>query len=358
MSVGTDARPETITRAGREMTVRTRSISLRIDIRSVLVSVALLAAIVVIGIWSITIGDFPLTVGEVWRSLTGTGDAGADFVVRELRLPRVLTGTMVGIALGMSGAALQSLVRNPLGSPDIIGFDRGAALGAVLAITAFSAPGIGVAIGAVAGGLVAAVIVYLLAWRRGVRSYRLVLVGIGLGFTASAVVDYVLTRADIDRVQQATIWLTGSLNGRSWDQVRLLAVGLLVLAPAVAVTKRTLDRLALGDDIAVALGVSLDRARLGVVLVAVALAGLAVAAAGPIAFVAFVAGPIARRLADTPGAALLPAGLTGALVTISGDLAARTLVQPVELPVGIATSIVGAPYLLWVLARQIKEGDL
>lgn len=342
----------------RRYVVRTGPVSLLVDARNVAVTAVLAGLVLAVGIWSLTVGDFPLSPSEVWQALAGPAEGSAGFVVRQLRLPRLLTGVLVGAALGMSGAALQALARNPLGSPDIIGFDRGAAVGAVAMITLGSTSGQAVAIGAVAGGLAAALVVYVFAWKRGVRSYRLVLVGIGVGFAAGAVVDYLLTRAEINDVQQASIWLTGSLNGRSWTQVWTVGIGLALLGPLVVMLQRTLDRLALGDDTAAALGVSVDRAKLGVVLIAVALAALAVAAAGPIAFVAFVAGPIARRMVDTPSAAIVPAAIVGALVTVAGDLAARTLFHPVELPVGVATSLIGAPYLLWVLTRQAREGVL
>ena len=339
--------------------VQNRWVSFRATKRSILVSAVLALSLAAMGVWSLAVGDFPLSLSQVSAALVGGGETQAGFVVRTLRLPRVITGALVGAALGMSGAALQSLARNPLGSPDIIGFDRGAAVGAVAVITVFGSSGIEVAVGAVVGGLIATLLVYVLAWKRGVRSYRLVLMGIGMGFTATALVDYLLIRAEINDLTQATVWLTGSLNGRSWEQVTMMTVGLVLLGPAVIALQRTLDRLALGDEIAAALGTSVNLAKLGVILSAVALAALAVAAAGPISFVAFVAAPIARRLIAAPAAAAVgTAALVGAFVTVAGDLAARELFPPHQVPVGIATSVIGAPYLLWVLARQAKEGQL
>lgn len=357
-SYTTWGRSEALHRPGTRV-VRNRWMSLRVNERAVVVGVFLALAVAAIGAWSLTVGDFPLSKSEVWAGLVGGGEPDARFVVRTLRLPRVITGILVGAALGMSGAAFQSLAQNPLGSPDIIGFDRGAAVGAVAVITMFTTSGVGIAAGAVAGGLVVTLLVYVLAWRGGVRSYRLVLMGIGMGFTATALVDYLLIRAEVNDLTQATVWLTGSLNGRSWEQVTMMAVGLVLLGPGIVGLQRSLDRLALGDETATALGSSVNLAKLGVILVAVALAALAVAAAGPISFVAFVSGPIARRLIGTPAAAaIVTAALVGALVTVGGDLAARELLHPHELPVGIATSVIGAPYLLWVLARQAKEGQL
>jgi hypothetical protein len=222
-----------ISATARPLVVRRRSWSVRLRPRSVLVCAALAAATFVVGIWSIMVGDFPLSVGQVLRAVFGDGGDDAEFIVQTLRLPRAVTAVLVGAALGMSGAVFQSIARNPLGSPDIIGFESGAAAGAVLTITVFSGSSLAVAGGAVAGGLVTAVLVYVLAYQRGLAASRLVLVGIGIGFTASAVVDYLITRAQIQDVQRAAVWLTGSLNGRTWDHVRTVGLALLVLAPLI-----------------------------------------------------------------------------------------------------------------------------
>lgn len=159
-------------------------------------------------------------------------------------------------------------------------------------------------------------------------------------------------------MQRAAVWLTGSLNGRSWDHVRTVGLGLLLLAPLAIVMQRWLDRIELGDDTAAGIGVPVGKAKLSLVVVAVCLVSLAVAAAGPVGFVAFVAGPVARRLVKTPGAAVIPAAFVGALITVVADLAARRVLAPTELPVGIATAVIGAPYLMWLLARQGRIGAL
>ena len=215
-----------------------------------------------------------------------------------------------------------------------------------------------IAMGAIAGGFVAAIAVFLLAWKRGIKAYRLVLVGIGCGFAIDAAIDFLITRARITDVQRAAVWMTGSLNGRTWDQVRLVGVALLVLGPIAIVMQRWLDRLELGDEAAAALGLKVSRSKLALVIVGVSLAALGVAAAGPIVFVAFVAGPIARRLVHSPGACIVPAAFVGALVVVVADLAARRVMAPTELPVGIMTAIIGAPYLLWLLMRQARTGAL
>ena len=338
--------------------VRRGPVSLRLNGRSIAVCSILLLATVFVGVWSIMVGDFPLSVGEVLRATFGDGGDDAEFIVQTLRLPRALTGMLVGAALGMSGAVFQSIARNPLGSPDIIGFESGAAFGAVLVIVVLHGSALAVAGGAVAGGLAAALAVYLLAYQRGLAASRLVLVGIGIGFAASAAVDYLITRAQIYDVQRAAVWLTGSLNGRSWDQVRTVGIALAVLAPLIVVAQRSLDRLELGDDAAAALGVPVGRTKLLLILLAVGLAALSVAAAGPIVFIAFVSGPIARRLVSSPGACVVPAACVGAFLTTFADLAARRVLAPTELPVGIATAVIGAPYLMWLLTRRARTGAL
>ena len=342
----------------RGRVIRCASCSVRLDQRAVTGCTTLAILTVVVGIWSISVGDFPIPIRDVVATLLGNPTPNSEFIVGTLRLPRVLVGIGVGAAFGMSGAIFQSLVRNPLGSPDIIGFNSGAALGAVVMIVLLDGTAVQVSIGAVGGGLVTALAVSLLAWRRGLQAYRLVLVGIGIGFTISASIDYLLTRAEINDVQRAAVWMTGSLNGRGWDEVRIVGIALVVLGPLAILMQRTLDRLDLGDDTATALGVHVGRAKLSLVLVGVSLAALGVAAAGPIAFVAFVAGPVARRLVDSPRACVVPAAFVGALLTVVADLAARRLLAPTELPVGIMTAVVGAPYLLWLLARQARTGAL
>lgn len=338
--------------------IRTKYFSMRVDVRAASVCIWLFVAIVVVACYSISVGDFPIPLSDVINHLIGRGSEDADFIIGTLRLPRALTGILVGATFGMAGAIFQSLARNPLGSPDIIGFNSGAAVGAVFVIVMLHGSSTQVAMGALAGGIGTAILVYVLAWKNGVRAYRLVLVGIGIGFAASACVEFMMTRAEIFDVQRAAVWLTGSLNARTWDDVRTVGLALLILGPLAIVMQRWLDRLELGDDMAAGIGVPVSKAKLGLVIVGVCLAALGVAAAGPIGFVSFVSGPIARRLTNSPGAAVVPAAFVGALVTIVADLAARRLLAPTELPVGIATAVIGAPYLLWLLSRQGKSGAL
>lgn len=248
----------------RGLVVRIGAVSVRVDVRSITVCIATALTTVAIGWLSISVGDFPIPMTDVVATIFGGGSEDAQFIVGTLRLPRVLTGGLVGLAFGISGAIFQSLARNPLASPDIMGFNSGAAAGAVFVIVILGGSSAQVAFGAVAGGVVTALTVFVLAAQRGsVKAYRLVLVGIGIGFAAAAVVDYLMTRAEIFDVQRAAVWLTGSLNGRSWEHVRLVGLALLILTPFAVGMQRWLDRLVLGDDVAAGLGIPVNRAKLG-----------------------------------------------------------------------------------------------
>lgn len=338
---------------------RWRGMSVRYEARTLAVNLALAVALVLLSVWSISAGDFPIPFGDVVATLLGQGQGSNTFIVFGLRLPRLLTGIAVGVAFGISGAIFQSLARNPLASPDIIGFNSGASLGAVTMIIVFGASGFAVALGALGGGLATAVIVYFLSIQRGsMQPLRLVLVGIGIGFAAYAGVEFLMTRSDIFEAAAAQAWLTGTLNARVWLHVVIIAIGVVVLVPAALLIQRALDRLESGDDMAAALGIRVEQARLFASIVGVLLAALAVASAGPIAFVALTSGPIARRLIDASGSSLVTSAMVGAVLVTASDLAGRLLFAPMQLPVGIFTAILGAPYLLWLLATQIRKGAM
>jgi iron complex transport system permease protein len=323
--------------------------------RAIVVSVVLGVACFAAFCVSVAVGDFPVPLRDVVPALFGHGDPDADFIVHRLRLPRALTALLVGAAFGVSGAIFQSLARNPLASPDIIGISAGASTAAVLVILLHSGSYATISAAAFAGGLGTAVLIYLLAYRRGVSAYRLILVGIGVSAVFTSITSYLLTRAEIYEAARATVWLTGSLNGRGWEHVRPVGLAVLVLLPLALLLTRPLRALQLGDDTAKGLGVRVERHRALLVVVAVALASVATASAGPVAFVAFVAAPIARRLVRAP-VAMVPAALMGALIVLVSDVVGRRAFAPTELPVGVITGIIGAPYLLWLLARANRVG--
>lgn len=328
--------------------------------RAVLVPVALAAVLLLLVALNIGRGDFPLSVPEVLRILAGGGEQAERFVVMELRLPRSLTGALVGVALGMSGAITQSIARNPLASPDILGITAGAGAAAVaLIVVGGGAAGgllavLGLPLSALLGGFVTALVIYLLAWRSGVEGFRLVLVGIGVGAMLTSLTSYLLLQAEITEASRATVWLTGSLNGRGWEHVVPVAVAVTLVGALTVVATFTLGALRLGEDSARALGVQLQRGQAGLLLAAVALASVAAASAGPIAFVAFVAPQVALRLVRCAGPPVIAGGLVGAVLVVGSDVVAR-IVLPVELPVGIITAAIGAPYLIFLLVRHNRK---
>lgn len=338
--------------------VRIGRVSVRIDRRSTLVSVVLVGVVAAGLAWSVSVGDFPIPLADVVGEITGlSGSTDSAFVIRVLRLPRGLTAVLVGAAFGMSGLLFQRLVRNPLASPDILGVSAGAGAAAVACIVLAGASSSATVAGAALAGAFATVgAMYLLALRDGLSPYRLVLVGIGLTAVLKAVVSYLLTRAQQRDAGRAMLWITGSLNGRGWEYVRPLGLALLVLTPLALVAARRLRVLELGDDLAAGLGVSRDRTRAALALCATGLAAVATAAAGPVAFVALLAPLIARRLTGPGAVALVPSALVGAALVVYGDLAGRRLAAPTELPVGVVTAVLGAPCLLWLLARADRIG--
>jgi iron complex transport system permease protein len=315
------------------------------------VAVVLVVALLVVMGVAVCVGQTFVTPGEVWRTVH-SGSGRYDLVVNELRVPRVVLGALVGGALGVAGALIQSVTRNPLASPDVIGVGHGAAAATVLALAtgAVRSPG-AMPLVSVAGGLAAAAIVYVLAWRRGMHANRFVLIGVGIGVALSAVVQLYLTDSQLEAAEQLKLWLTGSLNGRGWEQAGPLAVVLVLCLPALVWAGRAVRPLGFDDDTAAGLGVHVQRTRLGLTVLGVVLAATATGAAGPIGFVALTAPQLARRITRTPQLPLLASALTGAVVLVAADLAARTVLPPVEIPVGALTALVGAPYLLWLLGR-------
>ncbi len=323
--------------------------------RRLLRTLALAALVVAVFIVSLMIGRTFYGLDEVLRVIVGQPVPGASFTVGELRLPRASLGLLAGFAFGIAGVTFQTLLRNPLASPDIIGVTWGASAAGVVGVVVLSLGDTGVSLLALAGALTTALVIYLLAYRRGFSGARLVLIGIGVAAMLQSVVSWVLSRASDWDMPAAMQWLTGSLNGATWSAVAPLAVASLVLLPLVFAGSRALDTLRLGDDTAAALGVRVPAARLGLILGAVALLAFATAAAGPIAFVAFMSGPIASRLLGPGASLLLPAGLVGALLVMVADLVGQFAFDA-RYPVGVVTGALGAPFLVYLLARTTRKG--
>ncbi|MEV0374445.1 iron chelate uptake ABC transporter family permease subunit [Streptomyces sp. NPDC050636] len=330
-------------------------LSLRLPGRALAVTAVLLAALAVVMGISLTTGDFELSIGEVLQAVTGRGSGAADFIVNTLRLPRLLTALGVGAALAVSGAILQSLTGNSLGSPDIIGFTNGSAVGALGVIIVLHGSMTQIAIGALLGGLATAGAVYLLMLGRGLQGFRLVVVGIGVSALLLAVNSYLITRATWQEALEAQAWLIGSLGNRGWQHASAIGLAVAVLLPFAAVLARRLSVVEMGDTTAIALGVNVARTRTAMLVISVALAAFATAVTGPIWFIALAAPQLARRLSRSSGPTLVPSALMGAFLLALSDLVVQRAFAPTLLPVGTATGTIGGLYLIWLLITESRK---
>jgi iron complex transport system permease protein len=345
----------------RHLVIRTArpEVSLRLPTRPTILSGILLISLFVALCLATAFGFYAISPLKVVKALVGSGAHLDVFVIREIRLPRVLEGLLVGAALGLSGAIFQSLSRNPLASPDILGINEGAAVVAVWMILQ-NYPANLIPLGAFGGALGAIAILALLGVRRHFSIYRLMLIGVAINTFAGATVAYLLTRpAPVGRQLAAQQWLFGSLVSATWGSIRILALTLIVLAPLALILGRQLNTFQLGDDLAVSLGIRTTLLQLLLAAVGALLAAVVVAFAGPIGFVAFIAPHIARRLSCTSSAASLPAAIgVGALLVLLADYIAKRILEPTELPVGITTILIGAPYLLFLLYRNERDSGV
>ncbi|MBN9748513.1 iron ABC transporter [Amycolatopsis sp. A1MSW2902] len=294
-------------------------------------------------------GDFPVPPSSVLRALTGTAEPRASFFVLDVRLPRLLLALTTGAAFGLAGAIAQSLVRNPLASPDVLGTTSGAAAGAVSALLLLGWTGAAVSGAALVGGLVTAGVVHLLAVARG---RNLVLIGVAIAALLAGGVSWLLTVGEATQAQAALVWLTGTLDGRSWPELGSLLWFTIPAALAVVPFARPLALLGHGDDLARSLGVAVGKTRFFLTVAATVLASAATAAVGPVAFVALTAPALARLLAGSREPSLAASALTGSALLMLADLLARSLSSAAEIPVGVVTGIVGGAYLLFLLVGR------
>ncbi|MQA04539.1 MAG: iron chelate uptake ABC transporter family permease subunit [Streptosporangiales bacterium] len=358
-----------LARSGSDLVARAGRFSVLVQPRTWLVNLLLLGVVAALFVAAVTIGTTWLPLGDVVRGIVGAGDSATNLIVQRFRMPRAVVGVLVGAALAAAGALVQTVTRNPIATPDVIGVTAGASFGAVATLLAFggatfgyggAAAGlsaVGLPVGAIAGAFLAAVLVLGLATNRkhgGERfsTRRVVLAGIVLHSAFIGLVHWGLASGDVDEASKAQVWLVGTLHGRGWEHVAGVTLALAVLTPVVVLLGRRLLGLQLGETSATTLGVPVVRTQLLVFAVAFALTGTAVAAAGPVNFVALIAPQIARRIARRAAAPLISSALTGAALLLAADLAARLLVPGHELPAGSVTALVGAPYLLWLVVRS------
>jgi iron complex transport system permease protein len=329
-------------------------ISFRLDGRALILALVLLSLIASLAALSLLSGTYPISLPQVFWALAGEGDAMMRMIVVEWRLPRVVLAILLGAALGMSGAIFQSLTRNPLGSPDIIGFSAGSYTGALVVILMFSGGAYQTALGALAGGIVTAMAVYLLAYRRGMQGFRLIITGIGVAAMLSAFNAWMIREADLQVAMSAAIWGAGSLNGLGAEQLVPVALVLCAIFPVTLLLSRPMRQLELGEDVARASGVDAGRARLLLILLGVALTAIVTASAGPISFIALCAPQIARRITRSAGVTLMASALTGALLLLAADWVAQHAFG-VQLPVGVMTVSIGGVYFLFLLLREGRK---
>ncbi len=321
-----------------------------------LVTTILLALVALLFALTLSLGQSFTPPSDVIRVLLGEQVGGASFTVGQLRLPRAVLAVLAGLSFGLGGVAFQIMLRNPLASPDIIGISSGASAAAVFAIVVLSLSGPMVSLFAVIAGLAIALLVYALAFRKGAGGTRLILIGIGISAMLESMIAYILSQAPDWNLQEAQRWLTGSLNGAQLGQALPLLAALIVFGGLLLSRTRELELLRLGDDTAAALGVRVGRTRVIVIIAAVGMIATATAITGPIAFVAFLSGPIAARIVGPRSSLLIPAALVGATLVLAGDYAGQFLL-PMRYPVGVVTGALGAPYLIYLIVRANRAGS-
>ncbi|MBD1821589.1 iron ABC transporter permease [Cyanobacteria bacterium FACHB-DQ100] len=339
---------------------RSPVLSFRLDQRVPAIAALLLAFGLAAIVLNVGRGEYPISVLDIVKTLFGinTGNPDHAFVIHTLRLPRTLVAFMVGVALAISGAIFQGLTRNPLADPSIIGINTGASLAAVSVIVLFpSAPVYALPFSAFTGAALMAALIYGLAWNRGSSPILLILMGIGLSAIASAFTSLLITFGSIHDVSQALVWLAGSVYGRTWEQAIALLPWLIIFVPIAFGLARHLNVLNLGEDIAKGLGSRVEWHRGLLVIVAVALAGAAVATAGSIGFVGLIAPHLGRQIVGNRHEGLLPvSALIGGVIVVLADFVGRAAFAPIELPCGVVTAAIGAPFFLYLLIRK-RQGS-
>lgn len=351
MSVFASSPDRRAARAPQRLTIRNGPVALRVDPRVMVLTLIGVALILFLALWAVSLGSYRMPFSEALAAVRGIGADDQVFVVRTLRLPRIVCAILIGAGLAVAGALFQGVVRNPLVSPDIIGIDTGASLLAVFWIVTGQSAAL-LPIAAFIGALTTAAVIYLLTWKSGVDTDRLILVGIGVGATIGAGITFLTVKFPVEIVRPAQFWLMGSLSGSNWRDVLVVLGTVAVLVPGATILARLLRTMQLGDDVTRGLGVPLEQLRFGLIVVGCGLAAVAVSVAGPIAFVALMVPHVARMLTGpVSGGVMLFTATLGAIFLLGADMIAQHAL-PVSLPVGAITAAVGAPYFLFLLYRN------
>lgn len=296
-----------------------------------------------------------ITTAKVWSVFQGNESGLAHTIVFSWRAPRIVTALLVGAALGIAGSLFQALTRNPLGSPDIIGFNTGAYTGVILTMMAGMTGFVSVAFGALVGGLATALAVMAFSVRVRIDGLRIILVGLGISAMLSAFNRWLITRGDLNTAMSAASWGAGTLNGIRWSAATPAVIALAVIVALALLLGSRIDILNLGDDTATALGLPVNRSKLVLLVVGVLLVAITTAIAGPISFIALAAPHIAQRITASPRTPLLVSALTGATLLLVADIIAQRAFSPVQLPVGLVTVVIGGIYLLTLIASASRR---
>ncbi|MFX3625647.1 MAG: FecCD family ABC transporter permease [Ectobacillus sp.] len=335
-------------------------VSFLVDKKALLTLGSLLIVTITLFFISAGMGEMKISPWRVFQAMIGQGSESDTLIIMSFRMPRIIVAILAGMALAAAGGILQGLIRNSLASPEILGITGGAGVAVVLFLAVFSDRSGSLTIsiewlplGAFTGAAITAFLIYILARKNGgVPPLRLVLIGIGVSALTKALTTLFMILGPIHQASQANIWLTGTVYGSSWKHIQLLAPWTLILIAIAWISARKLNVQELGDELAIGLGSHVQRQRLFLLLLCTALVGGAVAFAGGIAFVGLMAPHIARRLVGSAFGALLPvAALIGALLVLLADLIGRTAFSPLEVPAGVFTAAIGAPYFIYLLFR-------
>ncbi|RBP84553.1 iron ABC transporter permease [Marinomonas rhizomae] len=334
-----------------------RHMTILIEKQAVIRNVWLFALLVIACVATLSIGTMPISPKEVIAVLFGHGNSMSQFIVADLRLPRLLAALFTGAAFSLAGCLMQTMARNRLATPGIIGIDNAAMAFAVSSIVGM-ATSIAPSFMALAGAATATALAFGLAGGSGTRGYRFIVAGIGIGAIAGAITQLLLSQVSIDVANSAYPWTVGSLSARDPMMVKILGIGLAFCLVACIFFASQFALMPFSDQVITGLGANIKHIRVIALILCITLTGLAVAVAGPVGLVALVGPEIARVLARYRGIPLISSALTGALVMILADLFGRTVLSPIELPVGIVTAVIGGPYLIWILVRRTSRTSL
>ncbi|BAU97060.1 ABC transporter permease [Corynebacterium suranareeae] len=326
---------------------------LLISARTAIITGILWIATATLAMYSLVNGSASITVGEALQAVAGNGDSFTTMIVVEWRAPRILLAILLGATLAMSGAIFQNLTANPLGSPDVIGFQTGSYTGALIVMLVIGGSSAATMVGALTGGIVTAMVVFFLASKRGFAGgVRLIIVGIGVSAILASINVWILLTASVEDAIMASLWGAGNLSGTSWKSLALAAVGSIVFIGTAVLLARPMRLMQIGVPFAVALGQNVKVVQIMAVIAGIGLTALATATAGPISFIALAAPQIARRLVHVDGLALAPSAAVGSFLLILADTIAQRINPESPLPVGIVTVSIGGVYFLWLLLRE------